>query len=43
MTISRRDFLKIGGASCIVAGAGAALAGRRLNVDGQLRSRGRRG
>ena len=27
MTISRRDFLKIGGASCIVAGAGAALAG----------------
>ena len=27
MTISRRDFLKIGGASCIVAGAGAALVG----------------
>ena len=27
MTLSRRDFLKIGGASCIVAGTGAALAG----------------
>ena len=27
MTVSRRDFLKIGGASCLVAGAGAALAG----------------
>ena len=26
MTLSRRDFLKIGGASCLVAGAGA-LAG----------------
>ena len=27
MTLSRRDFLKVGGATCIVAGAGAALAG----------------
>ena len=27
MTLSRRDFLKIGGASCIVDGTGAALVG----------------
>ena len=34
MTISRRDFLKIGGASCIVAGTGAALAGCSPAGDG---------
>ena len=27
MALSRRDFLKVGGSACIVAGAGAALAG----------------
>lgn len=27
MTLSRRDFLKVGGASCLVASTGAALAG----------------
>ena len=27
MTLSRRDFLKAGGATCLIAGAGAALAG----------------
>ena len=27
MALSRRDFLKVGGSACLVAGAGAALAG----------------
>lgn len=33
MTLSRRDFLKIGGASCLVAGTGAALAGCASSDD----------
>ncbi|WP_165249549.1 FAD-dependent oxidoreductase [Adlercreutzia sp. ZJ141] len=34
MTLSRRDFLKVGGVTCIVAGAGTALAGCSPKSDG---------